>query len=63
MHYQFLRFKLVAYATESDKKMVAAPIKNMLMTFISEEQKDIILKEESAPNKKSRMSGMQLVHY
>ncbi|XP_015600521.1 zinc finger BED domain-containing protein 1 [Cephus cinctus] len=57
------RFKQLPYATEEDKNMVAAPIKEMLTKLIEEEgaDNDEIKIEEGPPSKKSRMSGMELL--
>lgn len=54
-----IRFKQLPYATEEDKNLVAAPIKEMLTKLIQEESGDTtnIKVEEEPPNKKSRLSG------
>lgn len=48
------------YATEEDKNLVAAPIKEMLTKLIQEESGDnVTLKTEDEPtSKKSRLSGI-----
>ncbi|XP_076296822.1 E3 SUMO-protein ligase ZBED1 isoform X1 [Lasioglossum baleicum] len=57
------RFKQLPYATEEDKNLVASPIKEMLKKLILEESGDsaTIKLEEEPPNKKSRLSGMELL--
>ncbi|KZC14087.1 PREDICTED: zinc finger BED domain-containing protein 1-like [Dufourea novaeangliae] len=58
------RFKQLPYATEEDKNLVATPIKDMLTKLIQEESGDTtttIKIEDEPPNKKSRLSGMELL--
>ncbi|XP_012276717.1 zinc finger BED domain-containing protein 1 isoform X2 [Orussus abietinus] len=57
------RFKQLPYATDEDKSMVAAPIKEMLTKLIADEgndQVDVKMEEEPV-TKKNRLSGMELL--
>lgn len=54
------RFKEVPYATDEDKSMVAAPIKEMLVKLIEEDEDvlEINKNADASPAKKSRVSGI-----
>ncbi|XP_066599630.1 E3 SUMO-protein ligase ZBED1-like isoform X2 [Prorops nasuta] len=57
------RFNQLPYATEEDKNLVAAPIKEMLTKLIQEDSGSVsdIKTEEEPTTKKSRLSGMELL--
>lgn len=53
------RFKQLPYATDEDKTLVSAPIKDMLTKLIEEEGGNRIIKTDDIPDKKRRMSRME----